>query len=236
MTAAATVNILEVDDIHTYYGDSHILQGVRFVIQPGELVALLGRNAVGKTTTVRTILGFAQARRGSIRFLGQQTNGWPPYRVARAGIGLVAQGKRIFPSLTVHENLLLAESSGHWNIDRVCQLFPILGERRQQLAGSLSGGEQQMLSMARALVTHPTLLVLDEPSEGLSPVMVRVVKDVLLSLKESGMSTLLVEQNISLSVTTADRVLVMNKGTIVFEETAAALIASPAVLHTYLGV
>ncbi|MCA1647182.1 MAG: ABC transporter ATP-binding protein [Chloroflexi bacterium] len=229
-------NILEVDDIHTYYGDSHILQGVRFAIETGELVALLGRNAVGKTTTVRTLLGFAPPRRGTIRFAGQQTNGWPPYRVARAGIGLVAQGKRIFPTLTVQENLEVAQADGQWTRDRVCGLFPILAERRQQLAGSLSGGEQQMLSMGRALVTNPRLLVLDEPSEGLSPIMVNVVKDVLVQLKQTGMSILLVEQNISLSVTTADRVLVMNKGAIVFEEAAGVLIASPEVLHTFLGV
>jgi branched-chain amino acid transport system ATP-binding protein len=228
--------VLEVDDIHTYYGDSHILQGLRFAVDAGELVALLGRNGVGKTTAVRSILGFAAPRRGSISFMGQRTNGWPPYRVARAGIGLVAQGKRIFPTLTVHENLLLAHAAGEWSIERACELFPILGERREQLAGSLSGGEQQMLSMARALVANPRLLVLDEPSEGLSPVMVSLVKDVLLRLKQTGLSILLVEQNISLALTTADRVLVMNKGSIVLEQTAAALAASPSVLHTYLGV
>jgi branched-chain amino acid transport system ATP-binding protein len=228
--------MLEIRDLHAYYGASHVVQGVSFSIGRGDAVGLMGRNGVGKTTAVRSILGFAAPRRGSINFMGQRTNGWPPYRVARAGIGLVAQGKRIFPTLTVHENLLLAQAAGEWSVERACELFPILGERREQLAGSLSGGEQQMLSMARALVANPRLLVLDEPSEGLSPVMVSLVKDVLLRLKHTGLSILLVEQNISLALTTADRVLVMNKGSIVFEQTAAALAASPSVLHTYLGV
>ena len=228
--------LLELADVNTYYGDSHILQGVHLQVHQNELVALLGRNGVGKTTTVRSILGFAAPRRGSILFKGQNTVGWQPYRVARAGIGLVAQGSRVFPTLTVQENLQVAQAPGHWNLDRVCELFPILRERRDQASGSLSGGEQQMLSMARALLTNPQLLVLDEPSEGLSPMMVGVVKDVLITLKEAGMSILLIEQNISLAITTSDRVLVMNKGTVVFEETAVALAASPSVLHGYLGV
>lgn len=228
--------ILDLADVHTFYGDSHILQGVHLQVQQNELVALLGRNGVGKTTTVRSILGFTAPRRGTIRFNGQNTVGWQPYRVARAGIGLVAQGSRVFPTLTVQENLQVAQAPGHWNFDRVGELFPILRERRDQVSGSLSGGEQQMLSMARALLTNPQLLILDEPSEGLSPMMVGVVKNVLITLKQAGMSILLIEQNISLALTTSDRVLVMNKGTIVFEETAVALTASPSVLHGYLGV
>lgn len=227
---------LAVHDIHTYYGESHILQGVRFSVGQGEAVALLGRNGVGKTTTVRSIAGFLPPRRGTIQLFGEPTGGWAPHRLARAGIGLVAQGRRVFPTLTVQENLQLAATRGYWTIGRVRELFPILSERRAQTAGYLSGGEQQMLSMARALLTNPRLLILDEPSEGLSPAMVQVVKRTLLDLKQTEMSILLVEQNIALALTTADRVLVMNKGAIVVDESSAALASSPAVVHEYLGV
>ena len=228
--------MLQLEDIHTYYGESHILQGVSFAIQAGETVALLGRNGVGKTTTVRSILGFNPPRRGSIRFRGRETTQWRPYRVAQAGVGLVAQGKRVFPSLTVRENLWLAAARGEWTLPRVFSLFPRLAERQGQLAGSLSGGEQQMLAVARALVMNPTLLVLDEPSEGLSPLVVSQLGQTLQQLKQTGMTILLVEQNLSLALTTTERALVMNKGRIVFDDATEVLEASSAILHQYLGV
>ncbi len=228
--------MLQLEDVHTYYGDSHILQGVSFAIQAGETVALLGRNGVGKTTTVRSILGFTPPRRGSIRFRGRETTQWRPYQVARAGVGLVAQGKRVFPSLTVRENLWLATTRGEWTLERVFTLFPRLAERQGQLAGSLSGGEQQMLAVARALVMNPTLLLLDEPSEGLSPLVVSQLGQTLQQLKQTGMTILLVEQNLSLALTTTERALVMNKGRIVFDDRTEVLEASSTILHQYLGV
>jgi branched-chain amino acid transport system ATP-binding protein len=228
--------MLELEDVHTYYGDSHILQGVSFAIEAGETVALLGRNGVGKTTTVRSILGFTAPRRGTIRFRGRETTQWRPYQVAQAGVGLVAQGKRVFPSLTVRENLWLAATRGEWTFERVFNLFPRLAERQGQLAGSLSGGEQQMLAVARALVMNPTLLVLDEPSEGLSPLVVSQLGQTIQQLKQTGMTILLVEQNLSLALTTTERALVMNKGRIVFDDQTEVLKASSAILHQYLGV
>jgi branched-chain amino acid transport system ATP-binding protein len=228
--------MLELNGVHTYYGESHILQGVSFTVGAGEAVALLGRNGAGKTTTVRSIMRFTPPRRGVVRFRGRETTRWFPYQVARAGVGLVAQGKRVFPSLTVWENLTLAQASGEWTLDRVFTLFPRLAERQRQLSGSLSGGEQQMLAMARALVMNPALLVLDEPSEGLSPLVVNQLGETIGQLKQTGMTVLLVEQNISLALTTAERALVMNKGRIVFDDQAAVLAASPQILHQYLGV
>jgi branched-chain amino acid transport system ATP-binding protein len=228
--------MLQLEDVHTYYGDSHILQGVSFTLQPGETVALLGRNGVGKTTTVRSILGFTPPRRGSIRLRGRETTAWRPYQVAQAGVGLVAQGKRVFPSLTVRENLWLAATRGAWTFANVFTLFPRLAERQGQLAGSLSGGEQQMLAVARALMMNPSLLVLDEPSEGLSPLVVSQLGQTIQQLKQTGMTILLVEQNLSLALTTTERAMVMNKGRIVFDDRTEVLKASPTVLHQYLGV
>jgi branched-chain amino acid transport system ATP-binding protein len=228
--------MLQLEDIHTYYGDSHILQGVSFTIESGETVALLGRNGVGKSTTVRSILGFTPPRRGRIRLGGRETTHWRPYQVAQAGVGLVAQGKRVFPSLTVRENLWLAATRGAWTFPRVFTLFPRLAERQSQLAGSLSGGEQQMLAVARALMLNPSLLVLDEPSEGLSPLVVSQLGETIQQLKETGMTILLVEQNLSLALTTTERAMVMNKGRIVFDDRTEVLEASTTVLHQYLGV
>ncbi|HZU05143.1 MAG TPA: ABC transporter ATP-binding protein [Chloroflexota bacterium] len=234
--SSGSETILELRDIHTFYGQSHILQGVSFVVHAGETVALLGRNGAGKTTTVRTIMGFTPPRQGVILLRGQPITGWPPYAVAQAGVGLVAQGKRVFPSLSVLENLRLAATRGEWTIERVFTLFPRLAERQKQVAGSLSGGEQQMLSVARALVTNPSVLVLDEPSEGLSPLLVRELEGMLRLLKGSGITILLVEQNLELALTTSDRALVMNKGRIVFDDSTTVLERSPTVLHQYLGV
>jgi branched-chain amino acid transport system ATP-binding protein len=234
--ASSSESILELRDVHTFYGQSHILQGVSFTVRAGETVALLGRNGAGKTTTVRTIMGFTPPRQGVVLLKGRPVTGWPPYAIARAGVGLVAQGKRVFSSLSVLENLRLAATRGEWTIERVFALFPRLAERQKQVAGSLSGGEQQMLSVARALVTNPTVLVLDEPSEGLSPLLVRELEETLYLLKESGITVLLVEQNLELALTTSDRALVMNKGRIVFDDSTAVLEHSPVVLHQYLGV
>ena len=229
--------MLRVEDVHSYYGESHILHGVSLAVGPGEAVALLGRNGVGKTTLIRSIVGFTPPREGTIRFRGEPIHALPAYRIARRGLGLVPQGRRIFSPLTVVENLLLAaRGGGAWTAERVYELFPRLRERRLQGSGTLSGGEQQMLALARALMTNPRLLVLDEPSEGLAPLIVREIGRVLGRLKREGLSILLVEQNVPLALRVADRVYVMSKGQIVWEGRSAALDADEDVKRRFLGV
>jgi branched-chain amino acid transport system ATP-binding protein len=230
--------LLEVDAVHTYYGDSHILHGVSLRIAEGEAVGLLGRNGAGKTTTIRSIMSFTPPRAGSVRFRGAEIAGLPPHRVARLGIGLVPQGRRIFPDLTVRENLLLAARDGSrgWTLARAFERFPRLAERQRQLGGTLSGGEQQQLAIARALLLNPTLLLLDEPSEGLAPLLVQEIAQIVRELKAERLSFLLVEQNLHLALDTVDRVYIMNKGQIVFEGTPAALAADEQAHRQYLGV
>jgi len=228
--------VLEVDAIHTYYGESHVLHGVSLRVAPGEAVALLGRNGAGKTTAIRSVVGFTPPRAGRVRFEGQAIERWPAYRIARRGLALVPQGRRIFAPLSVRENLLLGARAPGWTLERVFGLFPRLRERQGQLGGTLSGGEQQMLAIGRALLTNGRLLLLDEPSEGLAPVIVREIGAILTALKAERLSLLLVEQNYHLALRVADRVYVMNKGQIVYEGTPAGLEADEEVKRRYLGV
>jgi branched-chain amino acid transport system ATP-binding protein len=228
--------VLEVDGIHTYYGESHVLHGVSLRVAPGEAVALLGRNGAGKTTAIRSIVGFTPPRAGRVLFEGQAIERWPAYRIARRGLALVPQGRRIFAPLSVLENLRLGARSEGWTLERVFDLFPRLRERQAQLGGTLSGGEQQMLAIARALLTNGRLLLLDEPSEGLAPLIVREIGTTLQALKAQRLSLLLVEQNYHLALRVADRVYVMNKGQIVYQGTPAGLEADEEVKRRYLGV
>jgi len=228
--------VLQVDSIHTYYGESHVLHGVSLRVAPGEAVALLGRNGAGKTTALRSIVGFTPPRAGRVVFEGQAIERWPAYRIARRGLALVPQGRRIFAPLSVRENLLLGARSEGWTLERVFALFPRLRERQAQLGGTLSGGEQQMLAIARALLTNGRLLLLDEPSEGLAPLIVREIGTTLQALKAQRLSLLLVEQNYHLALRVADRVYVMNKGQIVYQGTPAGLEADEEIKRRYLGV
>ncbi len=228
--------MLDVESIHTYYGDSHVLHGVSLRVAPGEAVALLGRNGAGKTTAIRSIVGFTPPRAGRVVFEGQPIERWPAYRIARRGLALVPQGRRIFAPLSVRENLLLGARSEGWTLERVFELFPRLREREGQSGGTLSGGEQQMLAIARALLTNGRLLLLDEPSEGLAPLIVREIGRILQALKAERLSLLLVEQNYHLALRVADRVYVMNKGQIVYEGTPAGLEADEEIKRRYLGV
>jgi branched-chain amino acid transport system ATP-binding protein len=233
--------MLDVDSVHTYYGESHVLHGVSARVTAGEAVAILGRNGVGKTTLIRTIAGFEHPRAGAIRFDGRPIEGLRPYRIARLGIGLVPQGRRIFAPLSVTENLVFGERrgderAGRWTRDRVYELFPRLRERALQGGGTLSGGEQEMLAIGRALLTNPRLLLLDEPSEGLAPIVVREIGRLLGRLKSEGLSILLVEQNVRLALRVADRVYVMNKGQIVYHGSPRELEADEDIKRRYLGV
>jgi branched-chain amino acid transport system ATP-binding protein len=230
------VSVLDVEAIHTYYGDSHVLHGVSLRVAPGEAVALLGRNGAGKTTAIRSIVGFTPPRAGRVVFEGRAIERWPSYRIARSGLALVPQGRRIFAPLSVRENLLLGARAEGWPLERVFALFPRLREREQQSGGTLSGGEQQMLAIGRALLTNSRLILLDEPSEGLAPLIVREIGRILLALKAERLSLLLVEQNYHLALRVADRVYVMNKGQIVYEGTPAGLEADEEVKRRYLGV
>ena len=228
--------MLDVEAIQTYYGESHILHGVSIRVGEGEAVALLGRNGAGKTTLIRSVAGFTPPREGRVVFGGQPVQAWPAYRIARQGLALVPQGRRIFSPLTVRENLTLGARQGEWTLDRVHALFPRLAERALQPGGTLSGGEQQMLAIARALMTNGRMLVLDEPSEGLAPIVVREIGRIVRGLKGGRLSILLVEQNYHLALQVADRVYVMNKGQIVWKGTPAGLEADEDVKRRYLGV
>jgi len=229
---------LAVHALHAYYGESHVLQGVDIEVAPGEAVSLVGRNGAGKTTTIAAVAGFLRPRGGSVRVNGADLTGAPPHQVARAGVALVPQGRRIFGDLTVGENIAVAARPAPkgWDAARVLELFPILARRRAVRGDQLSGGEQQMLAIARALMRNPTVLLLDEPSEGLAPKLVEQVGGVLQTLRASGLAILLVEQNLGLATAVGQRVLVMNKGTIVFVGTPAELAAHRDVESRYLGV
>jgi branched-chain amino acid transport system ATP-binding protein len=229
--------MLRVHDIHTYYRDSYILQGVTLELKPGQVVALLGRNGVGKTTLARSIVGLTPAKRGNIMFKGADITHMPAHRIARMGIGLVPQGRRVFRSLTVKEHLqVTARGHGRWTFDRIVELFPNLRARLRSLAGKLSGGEQQMLAAGRALVGNPALLVMDEPTEGLAPLMVRELGRVIESLKQAGTSILLIEQQLAFALRYADIVFIMSKGRIVYRCTPAELVADADTKARYLGV
>jgi branched-chain amino acid transport system ATP-binding protein len=229
--------VLHVQDIHTYYRDSYILQGVTLKLEPGQVVALLGRNGVGKTTLARSIVGLTPAKRGNILFKDVDITHMPAHRIARMGIGLVPQGRRVFRSLTVREHLqVTARGDGRWTFERIIELFPNLHERLRSLAGKLSGGEQQMLAAGRALVGNPALLVMDEPTEGLAPLMVRELGSAIESLKQAGTSILLIEQQLAFALRYADIVFIMSKGRIVHQCMPAELAADAETKARYLGV
>ncbi|HVN23182.1 MAG TPA: ABC transporter ATP-binding protein [Syntrophorhabdales bacterium] len=233
-------DILTVEDIHTYYGESYVLQGLSLKVASSSVVSVVGRNGMGKTTAIRSVMGFTPARRGKILFRGEEIRGLTAFEIARRGLALVPQGRRIFPSLTVRENLAIAAGErgrkGAWNIERVLSLFPVLGKRLSNKGNQLSGGEQQMLAIARALVSNPELILMDEPSEGLAPMVIQEVGGVIKQLRKEGASILLAEQNLPLAMDVADYMYVINKGAMVFEGTPAELQARPEIEQEYLAV
>jgi branched-chain amino acid transport system ATP-binding protein len=232
--------MLEVRDIHSYYGQSHILHGVSLDLREGEIVCLLGRNGVGKSTTLKSINGLVTPTSGSIRFGGTELVGKQPFEIARIGIGYVPEDRRIFHSLSVHENLLMGikkgDGSGAWTIDRVYDAFPHLAQRRGNKGGHLSGGEQQMLTVARTLVGNPDLILVDEPTEGLAPTIATGVLEMLVTIRQTGVTILLVEQNFKAATKVADRFYVMSKGQIVFEGDTAELLEADDIRKNYLEV
>lgn len=232
--------MLEIKDIHTYYGESHVLHGVSMEVKDGTVVALLGRNGMGKTTTIRSIMGLTPPRAGSITFNGTELAGLAPEKISRAGIGLVPQGRMIFPSLSVTENLsMAARTSGKddpWTLEKVYDTFPRLRERGKNKGNLLSGGEQQMLTIARALLTNPDLIMFDEPSEGLAPIVVQEVYRIIERLKKAGQSILLVEQDFGMAMGVADYAYIMIKGEIVYASEPRELMDNEAVKTKHLGV
>jgi branched-chain amino acid transport system ATP-binding protein len=233
--------MLQLLDVHTYYGDSHVLQGVTLHVEQGTVAAILGRNGVGKTTLCRSIFGFTPARAGRVRFNDVDMTHLPPHKINGMHISLVPQGRRIFTSLTVQENLAIAarprlQLRRGWDLQKVFAVFPRLAERRRHRGNELSGGEQQMLAIARALVANPVFLVMDEPTEGLAPVLVAEVATVIRRLKDEGTSILLIEQNAAFAVKVADYAHVMSKGKIVHSSEPAALWENEAIKTQYLGV
>jgi branched-chain amino acid transport system ATP-binding protein len=229
-------DILEVEGLHTYYGTTHILHGVTFSIAQGQVAALLGRNGMGKTTVVRSIWGVVPPREGIVRFKDSIISGLKLYQIAHAGIGVVPQGKLIFPSLTVKENLTMAARKGSWTLQRVHGLFPILAQRSNLRGHLLSGGEQQMLSIARALMTNPQLLLMDEPSEGLAPMVVWQIADAIRQMNREGLSILLVEQHFRMAMDVAEYVFILSKGQIVYHSTPGALEENQEIKMKHLAV
>ena len=232
---------LSLRNVHAFYGDSHILHGVGFSLSAGGVLALLGRNGAGKTTCISTIIGFLRPRDGEIRLFGEPINGLGPERISHLGIGLVPQGRRIFSSLTVRENLIVARQRGNsgtkpWSLERIYEMFPRLRERHAQLAGTLSGGEQQMLAIGRALMGNPRVLLLDEPSEGLAPLIVAEVGRAIRRLKDEGQSIVLVEQNRQLALDVADSAVILNTGRCVFSGSANELLNNEDLIAQNLGV
>jgi len=228
--------LLEVREIHTAYGLSRVLFGVSIDVTAGECVCLLGRNGVGKSTTMRSIMGLSPPQSGRVRFKDTDITGWEPYRVARAGVGFVPEDRRIFAELTVWENLDVAQRSGSWTAERVFDLFPTLRELTGRNGGFLSGGEQQMLTIARTLMGNPTLLLLDEPSEGLAPLVVDHLGEQIARLKSEGLTILLAEQNVEFALRLADRVYVLEKGAVRFSGSAGALRDDDALRHELLAL
>ena len=231
--------VLELSGVETCYGLSQVLFGVSLAVGEGEVVTLMGRNGMGKTTTVRSIMGLTPARAGSIRFGGRDIRGQPAYRVAKLGIGLVPEGRQIFPNLTVRENLVataMERESGAWSLDRVYELFPRLAERETSMGNQLSGGEQQMLALGRALMTNPRLLILDEATEGLAPLIRQEIWRCLAQLKQTGLSILVIDKNVSALMQVADRHFLIERGRVVWTGSSSALAAVPDVQHRYLGV
>ncbi len=245
---AASDPLLSVRDIHTYYGDSYVLHGLSLELQAGRIVVILGRNGMGKTTLIRSVAGLTPPRRGDVIFAGQSLIGKPPYAIAQSGMAIVPQGRRIFKSLTVRENLAVPTSAlagrrpapeagrKRWDLEAVLAEFPQLAERMDSFGSSLSGGEQQMLAIGRALMANPALILMDEPSEGLSPLLVQKVEDIMRSLREHGHAILLVEQNLALAMAVADTIYVISSGKFVFKGTPDELSANSDILDSHLGV
>jgi branched-chain amino acid transport system ATP-binding protein len=229
--------LLAVEELHTYYGDNHVLHGVSLTIPAGEVTAILGRNGMGKTTLIRSIIGFTPPRRGRVLFRGRPIQQLPSHKIARQGIGLVPQGRRIFPSLTVDEQLrVVPRGGGDWTLERVYALFPRLEERRGNFGGQLSGGEQQMLAVGRALMTNPALLLMDEPSEGLAPLIVRDLKDTIVKLAQGGLAIVLVEQNLPLALAVAHTCYLLSRGQVVHRAPAADIARDDEIRRRHLGV
>jgi len=234
--------LLEVANVHTFYGDSHILVDLSLEVAQGEFVCLLGRNGAGKSTTLKSVIGLAPPRAGRIRLRGRDVSGLPPFRVARLGIGYVPEDRRVFPNLTVRENLEVARKTwgdlgaSPWREARVFELFPRLEERRNQRAGSLSGGEQQMLTIARTLMGNPEILLLDEPSEGLAPLVVEMLEEQLVRLKAHGLTMVVTEQNVRFVSELGDRVYILEKGSVRYEGAMADFLANEDVRLAYLAV
>src|SRR5438270_9973176 len=231
--------LLQLSNIETAYGRSQVLFGLSFDIAAGEMITLMGRNGMGKTTTVRSVMGLTPARSGSIRFAGQEIAALPSYRIAQLGIGLVPEGRRIFPNLTVRENLVATASgkeNSTWTLDKVHALFPRLAERAGSMGNQLSGGEQQMLAIGRALMTNPRLLILDEATEGLAPLVRTEIWECLARLKADGLAILLIDKNVDALTRIADRHYIIERGRVVWTGTSAALAAAPEIQHRYLGV
>src|SRR5476651_641474 len=231
MTAALTA-----EGLHTYYGKSHILHGVSLEVAEGKITALLGRNGAGKTTTLRSLMGLTPAREGHVTIFGRDTTHWPTFRIAARGVGYVPEGRRIFANLSVEENLKVPlERSGPWTVERIYQLFPRLAERKQNLGRQLSGGEQEMLSIGRALLLNPRLLILDEPSQGLAPLIVKEVFRIVAQMREEGISVLLVEQNVRMSLEISDHAYVLENGQMVYSGPAAELRADETRIQALAG-
>ena len=237
----ADANLLELDRVETFYGLSQVLFGLSLSIEPGEAVTLMGRNGMGKTTTVRSVLGLTRARAGSIRFEGREIRALPAYRVAKLGIGLVPEGRQIFPNLSVRENLVATAANRRgaedpWTLQRVFRLFPLLAERGESMGTQLSGGEQQMLAVGRALMTNPKLLILDEATEGLAPLMRAEIWRCLAGLKAAGLSILLIDKNVAALTRIADRHYIIEKGQVVWTGTSPQLAAASDVQQRYLSI
>ena len=236
-----TTPLIEARGLHTYYGASHVLQGIDLSIHAGEVIGLMGRNGMGKTTLIRTLLGQVPARRGEIRINGKNMTRAAPHRIAREGIGYVPEGRGIFPNLTVRENLIMAARSGrhgesNWTYERVLEFFPRLAERLSHGGQQLSGGEQQMLSIGRALLSNPALLILDEATEGLAPLIAKEIWRILRGLRESGLAAIIVDKNFGALSTLTDRNLILVKGRVVFEGASDELRGKPEILHQHLGI
>jgi len=236
----ADAKLLDVDGIETCYGMSQVLFGISLAVAPGEMVTLMGRNGMGKTTTVRSIMGLISARAGKIRFGGREIRGFPAYKIAKLGIGLVPEGRQIFPNLTVRENLVAtanaAAAKGAWTLAKVHDLFPQLGERAGSMGGQLSGGEQQMLAIGRALMTNPRLLILDEATEGLAPLIRAEIWRCLARLKAEGHAVLVIDKNVEALTRVADRHYLIERGRVVWSGTSRELAAASDVQHRYLGI
>jgi branched-chain amino acid transport system ATP-binding protein len=234
--------LLEIKDLHTYYQESHILQGISLNVEKGEIVCLLGRNGVGKTTTLKSTIGLVKPRSGEIVFKGQNVSGMPPYAIAKLGVGYVPEDRRIFPTLTLRENLLMGVKSGRkgngdgWTIEKVYKYFPALQAKERQKGGHLSGGEQQMLTIARTLMGNPEVLLIDEPTEGLGPLIVDTVEEVIQDIHQQGIPILLVEQNMRVALRLAERIYVISKGKIVFQGTCQELKDAHEIREKYLEV